>query len=407
MLSLCLAHNALSMLGFNWVDLIIVVALLLVTLQGVRVGFTAQALAFAGFFGALFLAGWIFPHLLPVEDSALRTRFNATLVLLTAVSVSLVCLSAGRNVHWSFKVGKLSDKRKLKKIEAALGGAFALVGTLIAVWLLSVAIGRLPFEGLSNSVSDAKIVQSLTRHMPAVPAVFAQLDRQIDPNSPPYVSVPTQPHTNFDYSAETVNAAIQKAAPSVVRITSFGCGGLISGSGFVVEPNLVATNAHVIAGVKRPIIKYNDRSYEGVPVYFNSSLDIAFLRTEDLPAPALAFAADDTAADNTSVAVLGYPRGNYRAAPGIIRSTQAVSAPNIYSYGSYIRDTYAVQTDIDQGSSGGPVVLANGRVAGMIFSESLDRPDYGYALTAPEVAAAERQAINSKHRVNTGACTID
>lgn len=395
----------ISMFGLNWVDLVIVISLLLFTLQGVRLGFLAQAFSLAGFFGTLFLAGWIFPQLLDIDNQPLRTSLNATLVLLAAVTAGLVCLSVGHNIHWSFKIGKLQDKQKLRIIESSLGGLTAFVGTLIAVWLVGIGISRLPFEGLSNSVSDAKIVQQLTEHMPPMPAVFAQIDKQIDPNAPPFVTAQPEPQASFEYSEADVKTATAKGNRSLVRITSFGCGGLISGSGFVAGPNLVATNAHVIAGVKRPIIKYGDHSYAGVPVFFNPSLDIAVLRTENLDAPALPFA-NTTVPDDTTVAVLGFPGGNYRAAPGIIRQTLNIAAPNIYSFGSFTREAYAIQAKVDQGSSGGPVVLPNGHAAGMIFSESTDTPDYGYAITAAQVAAAVEQAKSTKWRVNTGACTL-
>jgi len=274
------------------------------------------------------------------------------------------------------------------------------------VWLVGVAIGRLPFEGLSNSVTDARIVQQLTRTLPPVPAVFAQFTRHINPNAQPYVFAQPKPYTGFNYSVADVRLAEQKAAGSVVRITSLGCGGLVSGTGFAVGQNLVATNAHVIAGIERSIVKYRGTSYEATPVFFDSVLDLSILRVPKLNLLPLALAADTVPLGST-VAALGYPGGNYRAIPGIVRDTRAVSARTIYDQGAFGRGIYEVQARVDYGSSGSPIVLKDGQVAGILFSKSVDVPDHAYALTSVHIAKALRQSKASYRRVGTGACMVE
>src|SRR5665213_1034032 len=49
-----------------------------------------------------------------------------------------------------------------------------------------------------------------------------------------------------------LDAAVAKDEASVVKIEGDGCGGTVEGSGFIVSPGLVATNAHVVAGVTHP-----------------------------------------------------------------------------------------------------------------------------------------------------------
>jgi hypothetical protein len=397
------SHNAYVMFGFNWIDLVTVILLAWAVYAGIKAGLLTQLLAIAGCFGTLFVAGWLFPHLLPFHNQALRTSLNTTLVLVASVAAGLVCLHYGNRIHWSPRMNKLRQNRNFKVGEDILAGAAALAASLVLVWLMGTAISRLPFEGFSNSVSDSFIVQQLTRHMPPVPAVLSVFGHQIDPNSQPYVAIQPKPQADFNYSPAAEQAAAAKGAASVVRITSFGCGGLVTGSGFAAGPSLVATNAHVIAGVKRPIIKYNGHSYEGVPVLFDAALDIAILRVEGLDAPALPLAPANAPLDST-VAVLGYPGGNYDSIPGIIRDTRAVSAANIYNQGSFGRGVYVIQATIDEGSSGSPVVLPDGQAAGMIFSKSDSRTDNAYAITSQHLADALKQAKGSHQRVNTGAC---
>lgn len=326
------------MLGiFNWIDIIILLFIVLAVIEGLRIGFLAQSFAIAGFFTILFFAGWLIPHLLPIHDQTVRTIVNTSLVLLAAIFAAMGSSDLGQNIHWSFRLGKLRGSRKLETAETVLGSIPAVVACLALVWLLGVAIGRMPFVGFSNSVNDSFIVQQLTRTLPPVPAVFAEFDRQVDPNAQPYVSAQPRPTVSFNYSNVEVQAAELKAANSVVRITSFSCGGIVGGSGFVAEKNLIVTNAHVIAGSIRPIIKYRNRSYEGVPVYFDPNGDLAILRVQDMNAPSLSLA-EGKNMPNRTVAVLGYPGGNYRAAPGILRDTLPITTSNIYDQGNFDRD---------------------------------------------------------------------
>jgi S1-C subfamily serine protease len=388
--------------GLNWIDGVIILLLIGAVIGSFRIGFFIQTLVIAGFFGALFLGGWLFPHVIPVQDRTLRTIINVNLVLGGATYAAFKGLDIGQKLHLNFSKGKF------KLAESIFGLLPGLAASLIAIWLLAAMFGRLPFVGFSNSVSDALIVQSLSRRLPDVPAVFAVFNRQVNPNSPPelFVDKP-EPQPSFNFSPGAVESATAKTKMSMVRITGFGCGGVEAGSGFAVGKNLVATNAHVVAGIKRPIIKYDGHSYEAVPVLFNSGLDIAVLRVtttvHDFKAPALPLA-DASAKEDTTVAVLGYPGGNFAAIPGIIRNDLVVRGRNIYDLGVVRRNIYEVQTNVSYGSSGGPVVLGDGKVAGMVISKYDLVDNYAMALTSLHLKDEIRRAENSHRRVSTGSC---
>lgn len=392
------------MFGFNWIDLIIVALLAGVVFEGVRIGVLSQLFVIVGFFGALFACGWLFPHIVRFHDLTIRTAVNATLVLLTSVYAAMRSFDLGQGIHWSFRLGKLRPDHRLKRLETALGALPGLVAGLVLVWLLGVMIGRLPFVGLSNSVNDARIMQELTRRLPPVPAVFAEFNSQINPNAQPYVFAQPKPQSSFNYDPQAVRQAANAATRSMVRITSFSCGGIVAGSGFVVAPGLVATDAHVIAGSSRPIIKYHGMSYEGEPVYFDALLDLAILKVQGLHTPPIVLAKSNSSL-NSTVAVLGYPGGNFRVVPGIIRDTRATAGTNIYSLGNIGRGVYVVQTQVDYGSSGGPIVTGMGQVAGIIFSKSTEVKDTAYALTSAHISDALQHAGQSR-RVSTGACMV-
>jgi len=393
------------MFGFNWVDAVVVILLGLAVWEGVRIGLLSQLFVIISFFAVLFLSGWAYPHVVRFSDPLLRTVVNAILVLLTAIYAAVRSFDLAQHIHWTIRLGE-KDRHRLKQAEMVLGCVPGLAAGLTLVWLLGVMVGRLPLVGFSNSVNDARIVRSLVAVLPPVPAVFAEFDAQIDPNTQPYVPVVVPPQPKFNYVAEAVGSAAASAESSMVRITSFSCGGIVSGSGFAVGPGLVATNAHVIAGSQRPVIKYNGASYESVPVYFDATLDVAMLRVPGLHAPVLKLAPANITLD-TTVAVLGYPGGNYTVQPGIIRDTLAVAGASIYDRGTFGRGIYVVQTHVEYGNSGGPAVMPDGEVAGIIYSRSPDVSDVAYALTSVHLTTALQKAAKSHAKVGTGACMVD
>lgn len=385
------------MLGINWVDILIVAAIGIAVAKAIQMGIYSQLGAVLGFFLGLFFAGWLFPHLLGfIDDRTLLTLINVNLVLIFAFYCGLKGYDLGTKLH------SKSKSKKPKSIESFTGVIVAVISVLIIAWLVGATIGRLPFEGLSNSASDAYIVQKMNHHMPPVPAVLAEFNRLVDPNSEPYNFEEGKSIPKVAYSQAEFEKA-KGAGESVVRITSFGCGGIAAGSGFTFAPELVATNAHVIAGVKRPIVKYQGRSYEGVPVLFDKGLDMAVVKVKGLPARPLSLDKQHIT-DGSTVAVLGYPGGNYTAIPGVVRNDIQLFGRNIYDLGVFNRDVYEIQTNVEPGSSGGPIVTSSGKVAGVIFAKSDEIDGYAYALTAEGISHNTDRAQKLKQRVSTGAC---
>jgi S1-C subfamily serine protease len=390
------------MFGFNWIDLIIILFLIGSFFWGIRIGGAVELCTVGGFFAGLFLAGWLFPHVLPIHDHTLRTIINGNAVLLAAILAAIEGNRLGHRIRISLSKGRWH------RIESDFGFISA-VSVLVIVWLVAPTIGRLPFAGFSNSVDDSLIVQTLENKLPSGPVILALFNRQIDPNSSPklFTPPPSKPQAGFEFSPADFQAAETSSMTSVVRITGFGCGGIESGSGFVVGKDLIATNAHVVAGVTRPIIKYNTHSYTAVPVLFDANLDFAVLRisdsTNNFHAPSLTLALHNVSPGAT-IATIGYPDGDYAAVPGIIRNNFPIFGRNIYNFGVINRDVYQVQTSIDAGSSGSPIVLSDGRVAGIIFAKDQSIDQYAYALSSPNLLSRVQQAEKSYRRISTGPC---
>lgn len=385
--------------GFNWIDVVIVLLLVGAIFIGLRVGFFRLLLTVTGFFVGLFVGGWLLPHILPFKNRTTLAIVNGNLVLILAVYCGLKGYDYGKKLHLSLGHGTM------RIVESLAGVGVSVSSMIFSVWMLAAALGSLPFVGLSNAVNDAAIPQFLNRQLPPVPAVFEEFSSLVDPNTVPEVYIKAFPYSSV--GATPVVASVPKPVVqdgnSVVRITSFGCGGIVGGSGFVVAPGLIITAAHVIAGLSRPTVKYHNHSYAATPVLFNPNLDIAALRVAGLKAPSLSLNTSDQL-NGTTIDSIGYPNSIYTIAPGTIVASLAIEGTNIYGIGAVTRDIYVLRSPVIVGESGGPVLLSNGSVAGIVFARANDIKGYGYALTSSSIASSVEQAMQTTKPIGTGTC---
>lgn len=386
------------MVGFNWVDVIIVLLFASAVFFGFRVGFLRLFLTFGGFFLGLFLSGLVLPHILPIHNRTVLAIVNGNLVLIVAVFGALKGYDQGKKVHASLKASRLHF------VESLAGVTLSFSSAVITIWLIAAAIGALPFVGFSNAMNGSFFIQLFDRHFPAAPSVFSGFSTLVDPNITPKVYIKALPDASIGSAPlpPATNAVLQ-TGQSVVRITSFGCGGIIDGSGFVIAPGLVATNAHVIAGVTRPIVKYRNQSFSSYPVLFDPNLDFAVLKVPSLNAPATTIDSFNVFG-KAAIDIIGYPASIYTITPGQIVDSLPVEGSNIYGLGAIVRSIYIIQANISAGSSGSPAVLPNGTVAGMVFARSTINPRYAYALTANEFTSAIATAEHAKTHIGTGTC---
>ena len=86
------------------------------------------------------------------------------------------------------------------------------------------------------------------------------------------------------------------------------------------------------------------------------------------------------------------------------RDIQAIGR-DIYGRSVVQRDVYELQAVIRPGNSGGPFVLFDGDVAGLVFAASTAESNVGYALTTPQIIPLVQQAKGRTGRVSTDGCT--
>jgi S1-C subfamily serine protease len=192
---------------------------------------------------------------------------------------------------------------------------------------------------------------------------------------------------------------VNTAAQSVVKVTSLGCGGLVTGSGFSIGGGYVATNAHVVSGTHgHRVVTPAGVELAATVVYFDPSRDFALLRAPDLTSPGLGFA---PASRGTEAAVIGYPGGGgEKIEPAVVDGAVEAQGRDIYSANPVTRQVYVIQGRVRPGNSGGPLVDLQGKVLGIVFATSASDPNQAYALTDDEVAS-DLQNVAGRHPIDT------
>ena len=391
----------------NWIDILLVISAISFGFSGYRQGFVVGVLAFVGFLGGGVLG-------LLVAPTAVQ-RLNAGLFQsLVAIAVVLVMATIGQ-VALAWLGGMVRDRitwQPARVVDAGLGALVSVIAMLLVSWFLASSLRPGPVPTLSRQISDSRIITAVDRVMPesahtlfssfrrilddsGLPTVFAGLSPEsIRPVSPPKAEVARRP-------------AIRRASASIVEIegTANSCSRRLDGSGFVISPQHVLTNAHVVAGVGDPNVRVGGvgQRMPARVVVFDPRRDLAVLYVPDLRASALAF--DDGGSRGDSGVVAGFPQGGpFQLEPARIRDTIEARGPDIYQRSQVTRQVFSLYANVQPGNSGGPLLTPNGAVYGVVFAKSLDDAKTGYALTADEVAPVVTEGKARTSETSTGSC---
>lgn len=389
----------------NVLDILIVIAVAIEAFVWARSGLVRGVFSLGGFLLGLLGGAFLVPFVLDLGFVA-----GAGSQLLLAVLIMLTAAFGGETIGRliSSKLTGFRKKARGQRIDGILGAAFAACMTLFIAWLLAAALAGGPVRALNMQISNSVIISSLNQQLPPAPKVLSQISSLVGSSLFPDVFIGPEPRPVEPVNPPTegeVAEALANAGESTVRIEGLGCGGLKTGSGFIAAPGLIVTNAHVVAGLDNPTVVDINGKRAATPVLFNPDLDIAVLRADGLAGDPLNVA-NQAFPRGTSAVALGYPGGqSLEADPaGVLQRLQA-RGRDIYGQDPVTRTVYALQTQIDQGNSGGPVVLPDGTVIGVVFAESVTRPDTGYAVTSREVLPLIQQAQQTRSAIDTGRCT--
>jgi S1-C subfamily serine protease len=384
-------------------DIALFVLLCLAVFSGYRRGAVLQVLTFGGMLVGLLVGALVAPHV-----AALFT--DPTTQSIVALITFLAFAAFGDVVGWMIgaRLRVATRRSRLAPVDAAGGSVVAVVALLLATWFIALNLVGGPWPPLSREIRNSAIVQTLDRTLPEPPAVLGGVRQflndvgfpQVFAGLPPPPGGPVKPPTN-----QQADHAFQSARGSTLKVVGQACGRIQEGSSFVVANGYVVTNAHVVAGVRSPQVQsQNGASSPATVVLFDPKLDVAVLRVGGGTPPALPVENVEVARDARG-AVVGYPGGGDLA--GVKAANRRVLhavGRDIYGNGTVLRDIYELQADVRPGNSGGPFILSNGRVAGLVFAASTTDPDVGYAITSTEIAPDVRRGVGGTARVSTGGC---
>ncbi|HEY5442761.1 MAG TPA: MarP family serine protease, partial [Candidatus Saccharimonadales bacterium] len=276
-----------------------------------------------------------------------------------------------------------------------------------SVWLLASVLSTLPSMNMRTELQSSRIIKFLNQQLPAAPTLIADLGRLIDPNGFPQVfigSEPSPPSNVTSPNLGSIQPAVARDRASVVKVEGQGCGGVVEGSGFVVATNEIATNAHVVAGIRQPYVQDGNGLHRAAVIWFDSNLDFAVLRVSNLAGPKLPIASGHVE-QGTAAAVMGYPGGGpFTAGGATVLDEFMATGRDIYGHGATNRNVYELQASIIPGNSGGPLVNEAGSVIGVVFAESTTYQHVGYALTTDKVISSIDQATARNQPADTGQC---
>ncbi|OLT35647.1 MarP family serine protease [Rhodococcus sp. BGS-1C] len=396
------------MTGSTWVDIIVIGVALLAASSGWRQGAVASAMAFLGVVLGAVAGILIAPHVLDyVDGTRLRVIVGISVIIALVIIGEVSGMVLGRALRSSM------HSPGARSVDSVIGAGLQGVAVLAAAWLLAIPLTSSSQPELAGAVRGSQVLSKVDEVAPQwlreIPKEFSAL---LDTSGLPDVIGPFGQTPVADVAppdpvlqASSVVGQLQQSVLKISGVAS-SCQKALEGSGFVVAPELVMTNAHVVAGTDGVTVDSVGSVFDAEVVLFDSEEDVALLRVPGLRAPVLNFRADPAAPGEGAI-VLGYPGGGpYTASSARVRETLNLSGPDIYQTGTVQREVYTVRGTVRQGNSGGPLVAADGQVLGLVFGAAVDDPDTGFVLTASEIADELERGISSPVAVGTGACIL-
>ncbi|MEZ0363722.1 acid resistance serine protease MarP [Mycobacterium sp. pUA109] len=393
------------MTSSQWLDIAVLAVAFVAAVSGWRSGALGSVLSFVGVALGAVAGVLLAPHLVSHVTGARPKLFAALFLILSMVVVGEVAgVVLGRAVRGAI------HSRAVRGLDSLIGVALQLVVVLVAAWLLATPLTSSDQPSLAAAVRGSRVLAEVNDVAPPwLKTVPKRVSALLDNSGLPDVLEPFSrtPIVAVDApdAALSDNPVVTATEPSVVKIrgVATSCQKVLEGTGFVVAPSRVMTNAHVVAGSNSVTVEAEGKPYDATVVSFDPEVDIAILAVPDLPPSPLAFV-DSPARSDTNAIVLGYPGGGgFEATPARIREIIELNGPDIYRNATVTREVYTIRGTVRQGNSGGPLIDVNGKVLGVVFGAAVDDNDTGFVLTAKEVAR-QLAKIGDTTAVSTETC---
>ena len=379
----------------NALDFLIILFVLFFVWRGAHTGFLAGALSLAGAILGAALGSRLTSTLLGNGGDLI---FGSMITLANVMAFAVLGEVLARSLG-GFLRGKITNPTS-EALDRAGGGILGATLSLTLVWVAATfALGVPPLAPLQPAIQESAVLQILNEGMPS--RLLTQAVSRLDP-------LPRFQGPEVDVAEPTAEIArdpeVLAATSRVVRVTGIACGLGIEGTGWVAAPDLVVTNAHVVAGA---ITTQVQPGGTGVPlparvVVFDEKNDIAVLRVGDLRLPPLPFVEPE---NNEPVAIVGFPEnGPFAIRAGRVGDTMRVISSDAYNQGPVERTVTSFRGFVRQGNSGGPALNADGAVVATIFASRADSENAGYSVPSSLVRQHVDLASQRHNPVDTREC---
>ncbi len=386
-------------------DIVLVLLLLGYLVHGYRLGLIRSVGALAGIAAGAVAATLVAP---------LLGRFltDGTTRVVGTIIVALVLVALGHAV--GVGIGSLLGGRLLKSplgiVDRVLGAAASAVVAALVISVVAAVVAALGVPFLAQPIAGSVVLRTIGAVTPQpVQTALAQLRSTVLTSGIPQLgeALGGAPQKPVVPGIDTSTPALDAARRSVVKVTgtAYACGQDQSGSGFVIGADRVLTNAHVLAGVRAPVVLRDDGSaLVGRVTYFDPASDLAVVTVPGLARPALPI--DGVPGVGTTGVIDGFPFGGPFTSGGArVLQVGATRVPDSNGSGTHIRSLATLAADVEQGDSGGPLLSGSGHVLGIVFAKSSTTSDVGYAMTPAQFTRVVQAAPSYRTRVSTGACT--
>ena len=388
----------------NPLDAIAVLLIVLAMLLGVRSGALPQVLGLVGAAVAALAGLAVLPAVTPFLD-----QLSAPIRAIVVLSVLLGLVGIGETVGAA--IGRRASRALgtgiFGTLERVAGGIVGAAQAVLILWLAGGVIAAGPFPNLAQLAQRSVALRIVDAVLPPPTEIVLELGNLLDDTGLPnvFIGLEQLPAPAIDLPSDALARQIgQRAAPSVLRVVADGCELRASGSSFVISPEYLVTNAHVVVGADSILVQTARDSFRAVPVLLDLKLDVALLWADGVTAAPLRFASSDPTRGDVG-ATIGYSGGGNEAIKAAtVSATYLATGLDVAGKERVTRRIIELRARVVPGDSGGPLVLEDGTVGGVVFAESRVDPTVGYALSPTVVLDRVSGAIGRQQAVASGPC---
>jgi len=375
----------------NVIDILILIAAVVGLANGYRRGFWLSLAQYVGLTVGVLLgaatARYVLDYL-QINNPSARP--------LGAVLVLVIGGSLGSSI--GFAVGEPIRRNILRtgihtSTDSVAGAALSGFAVLLMCWFLGLSFSRGPSPEISQQIQRSTLLRALDSIAPRPPAFLASVEQVLAGVQFPPVFAGLEPSlpAALPLPATVDTPEVRLAKQQVVKVSSLGCGGIVTGSGIPLGNGYVATDAHVVSGTTSHTIQKPDgTTFHATVVLFDPERDVAVLYAAGFNTQGMTFG---SASRGTEGAVIGYPGGGgEQVVPAVVDGQVTAQGRDIYNQNLVTRQIFVLQASVRPGNSGGPLIDLKGRVLGMVFATSASDPNQAYALTDDEIQPDIRDA---------------